>query len=233
MIDLDGPTTGKDSFSGPIGRLCKSAESLPKANFVPIIKGSGNRELPPGVVKELSSDQHYLYCITRAIRSGSPEDFLYTHAIGKLNHSRWLTLASRICKLYISAHGLTGVAKKNLDAITEFIVVHYAPCWFEIKCEPYYMDGPRYLLKSLELFHLLPLKTRDIVRFYIERNAYFAHSENILLAMLADTDPNMRIKAINIIKKIRKEEVFGDDSPRPFHVPTLNFKAKTYDEMID
>ena len=52
LIDLDGPTTGHGSFIGPIDRLCKSAESLPKASFVPITTGKGIHELPSGVVKD-------------------------------------------------------------------------------------------------------------------------------------------------------------------------------------
>ena len=75
--------------------------------------------------------------------------------------------------------------------------------WFEIKCEPLYKDAPKHIDTSLELFRSLPVSTQGIVS-YIERNAYFAHSENILLTLVADTDPSKRRQAVDIIKKIRK-----------------------------
>ena len=105
--------------------------------------------------------------------------------------------------------------------------------WFEIKFEPLYKDGPKHMLTSVKLFRSLSTNIQEIVGPHIKRNAYFAHSENILMAMLADTNLEMRQKAIGIITDIRQGSVFGDDSPRQFNVPKLNFSAGQYDELID
>ena len=150
-----------------------------------------------------------------------------------MDHSRWLTLASRVCRIYISEHGLEGDDETNLESIVTFIVSSYAPMWFDIKCEPLYKDGPKHVLSSIKRFKLLPRHIKPFVEKRIRDNAYFAHSENLLMAMVADPDQSKRKKAVEIIEGIRGQDIFGDDSPRSFKVPELNFEAEEYDELID
>ena len=157
VIDLDGPTSGKDSFSGPVGKLAKRADSLPPAShFEAISPGIPMRSLPPAVVNDLSTDQKFLYKITTCIHNSSADISIYSTKIGPMDHSRWLTLASRMCRLYISDHKLEGDAKNNLKSIVTFVVKHYSPMWFDVKCEPLYTDGPRHVLSSIQRFKLLP-----------------------------------------------------------------------------
>ena len=185
------------------------------------------------VWKDLSDDQALLYDFTTAIRTGNVSPGLHSKKLGPMDHSRWLTLALRMCRLYISQNNLSGKDLRNLNLIVTFIVSHYAPMWFEIKFEPYYSNGRHHLLTSIKLFRSLPSTVKGIVEPYIRRNAYFGHSENILIAMLADPDQEVRKKAIKIIKNIRKDAIFGDDSPRQFNVPKINFAAEEIDELID
>ena len=151
MTALDGPTTGKDSFSGPIGRAAKQANTLDAKTFQAIPVETDMHQLPEDIVNDLSSDQKFLYQITKAVRSGSAPQKLYGTKIGLMDHSRWVTLANRILRLYISDHSLTGLAMKNLETLVTFIVVHYAPMWFEIKCEPLYKNGPKHVLTSVSV----------------------------------------------------------------------------------
>ena len=61
----------------------------------------------------------------------------------------------------------------------------------------------------------------------LERNAFLAHPESILLSMLADEDQSVRGKAVNLI---------ANKSPlqeRNFVLPKLKAGAPTYHEMID
>ena len=51
--------------------------------------------------------------------------------------------------------------------------------------------------------------------------------------MLADTDVTKRRKAISVIQKLRRGEIFGNDKPREFRVPPINFDAEDYDELVD
>ena len=67
---------------------------------------------------------------------------------------------------------------------------------------------------------------------YVDRNAYYAHPEPLLLAMLDDDDRLIRKKAVTIIENIRKQQ----PSPRPirpYKVPKLIYDADSYDKMID
>ena len=113
---------------------------------------------------------------------------------------------------------------------------------------------------------------QKIVQTVMQRNAYFAHPEAILLSMLADEDGEVRAQAVNTILTIRMKsnqggpvEIQGDDgrgtdeedeelpeeeddafrwepseyksvtssTVRKFFIPTLNFAAETYPELID
>ena len=111
---LDGVTTGNCSFQGPIGKLIQSCEKMAIVKFKPIVDGEGLPQLPSEVLDDLSGDQKYLYNIILSIRQGTVSDDLARKKPGPINHSRWLTLANRVCRLYIS----TIDPNTNLQMIT-------------------------------------------------------------------------------------------------------------------
>ena len=233
---LDGPTSGDKSFKGPIGKLLKKAETFPiDEDFDPITDGEGIRVLPADVVKDLSRDQKYLYEIIMSIREGSVREVAATFKIGPLNHARWITLVSRICRLYLSLKHLPldDNSLDNLKVLTHFCVTNYGPLWFSIKCEPLYKDGPAHVLESVKRVQLLSQPVKDIVIPVIQRNAFNAHPENIILAMLADTDPKVRERAVVKIKEIRNGAPFGNTNVRQFQPPKLNFDANEYYDLVD
>ncbi|CAH2098786.1 unnamed protein product [Euphydryas editha] len=81
----------------------------------------------------------------------------------------------------------------------------------------------------------LEQRLKKIIDIVIQRNAYFAHPENILLAMLGDERQMIREKAVNLILQTRQENVSSAEvaEVRSFNVPPLNMNAKDYTEMID
>ena len=85
----------------------------------------------------------------------------------------------------------------------------------------------------MQLLRLLPAHVVDIVKPIVSRNAYFAHPENLLLAMLDDEDENIRKKAVDIIKDIRTEHQPSHRPVRPFSVPEIDYNADNYYSMID
>src|SRR5262245_58703403 len=93
------------------------------------------------------------------IRNGAISNDLLREQPGPLSQARWLTTASRRCRLYVSTE------------------------------EP----SPE-----------LPDDIKNIVWPVIQKNAYWAHEENVLLAMLADADLSTRQAAIARIKTIRQ-----------------------------
>ena len=140
----------------------------------------------------------------------------------------WLTLARRVYRLCVA----TINPSNNLQKLTHFIVTNYSPNWFlYIKTRPNCTDGPRHIF---QLFHLLPPDVQNIVKPYITRNAYFAHSENILLAMLADSDNPKRCKVCDNIMSLRHQKTSSQTTVvRQFHVPTIPFDATDRRDLID
>ena len=81
----------------------------------------------------------------------------------------------------------------------------YVPMWFEIKAKPYADSGARYIFKAL--VKQQSKKVKEIVLPGMQRNAYFAHHENILLPMLADENETIRKLAWRRLKKCRKKKI--------------------------
>ena len=69
-------------------------------------------------------------------------------------------------------------------------------------------------------------EVRAIVDFYVNRNAYFANPEPMIITLLSSEDEVERRFAVKLIKeRIRKGADLGDSSPRQFETPSVNFDA--------
>jgi len=80
-------------------------------------------------------------------------------------------------------------------------------------------------------------KVRDNSMKVLQRNAYFAHSENLILGMLAEDDENIRRRAVDKILELRSKasattdmesstfERSRKDVVRQFKVPKINVEA--------
>ena len=190
--------------------------------------------MPEKIVKDLSTDQKYLYKIIKIIRTGNVNPRAVKQKIGPVDHSRWLTTANRFCRLYISNHELGEKDRDNLVKIVSFIVYHYGKMWFQIKCRNKLSDGPHNALKNVQILNkCAPKDVMDIVKPVIQRGSWHAHSENILYSLLTSHDPEDRKFAVKQILKIRKDNVFGDSSVRAFHVPTINWNCENLYDLID
>ena len=104
---LDGPTTGPRSYSGPIGKLLKSDQlHLTPLNhhFTPLHLAD-IPPLSPDVKEKMSTDAVLLHDRSQYVNTGIPgSDNLAQRKIGPLNHSRWLTHATRIERLLLSTN---------------------------------------------------------------------------------------------------------------------------------
>ena len=231
-------TSGANTFTGEIGDLIKDEVHLFEVdpNFEKIESGETFPEISDAVVSDLSTDQKYIYQIVKMILTGNLDMSVLKQIIGPLNHSRWLTCASRICRVWVSKHNLRKNSKtyKSLRIIVTFIVTHYAPMWFHIKSKPNVLNGPRHVLKMVQLTSKYCSEdTREIVEPVIQRGAWQAHSENMLLSMMGSDDEIERRFAIKKIIEIRGDKELGDDSVRDFHVPTLKWDADSLFNLID
>ena len=144
MTALDGKTLSNNKWTGNIGKMLDSATELEiDPSFSKLSIGQPLISLSDSVVKDLSTDQAYGYRITQALKTGELPVDLALLEIGPVSHSRWLTTAiCRLCRMWVSKHGLTGKNLKTLRLIVEYIVGVYYPCWFYIKVKHCWIEGP-------------------------------------------------------------------------------------------
>jgi len=66
--------------------------------------------------------------------------------------------------------------------------------------------GQQKFFKLIERVCQFPTdKVRDISMKVLLQNAYFVHSENVILGMLAEDDENIRRRAVDKISELRSE----------------------------
>lgn len=217
---LDGHTKGPYQYSGEIGSLLGNCEKRPIVSFSKI-----ETDLPDTNYKDLSTDQQYLYRICQAVSDGiCPADLAQTNP-GKMSHSRWLTTANRVLRLYVSV----SEPSNNLKLLAKFIVKVYSTMWFVTKAKPYLQFGARHLWQTIYLSRQFPETITAVVDKAILNNAFYAHPENILIAMLADERKHIRELAVRRILKARNNKPEG---VRVFRIPNLNFEAQDYIDLI-
>ena len=83
----------------------------------------------------------------------------------------------------------------------------YVPGWFIIKTNPKLQQGAKNVFSIMQLVKTQPKEIQDVVKKYVQINAFFTHSSNLLIAMLADEDKSIRVKAVDAIMKIRHNKV--------------------------
>jgi hypothetical protein len=147
----------------------------------------------------LNSDQKYLYEMSQAVASGNVSENLANRRPGDLSIPRWMTLANRILRLYVS----TGTPSIKLIGVVHFIQNVYVPMLFWIKCFPGWTDGPRHLYRILSFSRCLPKYVFCAIKNRVVFNSYFAHSENLLLSMITDSDAKIRRTGYEFILKAR------------------------------
>ena len=232
MEKVDGKTSGNNSFKGPIGKALPNVENLSwNENFTPIKDGPGLPDMPDHVVNDLSSDQKYLFFVAKSIQDGKIHPQIKTMKPGPISHSRWLTMACRLCTLYLSNHGFTGKAEENLFILVFYVVTNYVPSWFNIKSTPSIASASHHILFQIQCLRYLPDTTRDIVRPFVK--SWNAHPENLLVSMLCNEDSTLRTFAVQKIQKLRQGSDTGDTSVRSFRPPPLNYDAQNISELID
>ena len=116
--------------------------------------------------------------------------------------SRWLNTASRFVRLYVPMKN----PLVKLQQVVTFIMKVYVPFWFNVKKDKYCINGPRHLFWFIQNTRYLPKNLLAEVDKNIQTNGYFAHSENILLPMLANENKQHRKKAVAKILRTRQNQ---------------------------
>ena len=178
-------------------------------------------------IPDLGTEQKCLAEMHRAVTTGFVNESL-SHRDPGNNLSRWLTIANRILRLYVSTHEPTS----QLIVIVEYIVKLFFPTWFDIKRYTNITDGAVNQFKMISRSQSLhDDETKRVVQPVIKRNAYFCHPENILIAMVNDDSYVIRRLAWKMNLKARLESR-SRSQLRVFMIPELDFNAKSYYEII-
>lgn len=226
---LDGDTSSPSDFKGPIGKSLSHSLNLPPVQFLAISTKVPDFE---GDIKTLSTDQLYLYEMCKAVSSGTCSISLSNRNPGAISNSRWLTIANHLLRTYI---GTKDPAAELIELVT-YILNVYAPVWFSIKRNWKCIDGPANLFKLIKESRYLSEENRNIVDESIQRNGFFAHHENLMLAMIRDKKKKIRQLAFQRISKARKnrdKKSIASNGVRQFVVPEIKFDAKNYNSLIN
>lgn len=178
--------------------------------------------------KSLSTDVSYLYRISKAVSEGTCAEDLSSMKPGQIVHSRWLTKASRLLRLYVA----TRLPSTNLKILANFIMKVYVPMYFSVKYYNSVVHGSVLLYKFIKSTQFLPQNLKQIVNKIIQNNAFFAHPENVLLAMLFDERKSVREKAIKKIQYYR-EQLYDSTNLRPYKKHPINFNCTDYVDLVD
>ena len=101
IADLDGPTSSKDGFTGPVGKLLPKVEQMPfDPNFEALPGGEDLLPLSDTVVKGMSTDQKSCYRLVQALKSGNLPLDMQDMKCGPLCHAR---LDFNICWFWLFA----------------------------------------------------------------------------------------------------------------------------------
>ena len=176
---------------------------------------------------DLSTDQQYLDDIHKFVSAGKLSKALANKNPGKMAHSRWLTTANCILRLYVS----TVEPSQTLKIIVEHITKVYAPVWFATKNTSFSRNGALHLFKTIELTRMLIPDVRNIVYPVIQHNAFFAQPKNLLLCMINDESSDIKQFGWRQIKKAREQS--KGKTIRTFQIPDLDFEAVMHFDIIN
>ncbi|XP_063693346.1 uncharacterized protein LOC134825134 [Bolinopsis microptera] len=195
----------------------------------------------------MSTDRRLLYKLILGISKGDISG-VKDSTIGPVNQARWLTLASRILRLYCSPPDNLGTyVEIILERLSIFIIKVYFKMYSAVKYKNTIIDGAKHLFDEIQLVKTFcTVDERKVANKCIQNNAWFAHPENIMIAMCGDQDREIRQKGRNILRRLlnikewrkeeerRRKELYELPKKikiREFHLPLIDFDAKDYCTM--
>ena len=172
IISLDGPTSSKSGFTGPVCSLLSKVNGMQfNPDFRRLPEGESLVEIPDKVVKQMSTDQALSYKLVAAVKSGVLPPELQEVQCGKICHARWLTTAQSLTYLWTRKHGLAGKELKTLEILVRFCLTYYFKLYYDIKVRHNIVEGPVHILTQIRILQKQPKIVRDIITPYIRTGA--------------------------------------------------------------
>ena len=176
-------------------------------------------QMSPEVIKDLSTDQRYLYEICQSVSTGTVPQELSMRSPGALHHAQRLIRVNRILRLHKST---TNPTEKS----TDLVMFLHAQGWFQIKSHPSVSDGAPNFWFILSCSWKLKTQRQEIVVTTLNKNSFFAHPDNVLIAMLANEQQTIRKRALALIS-----HSIGPKKERNFVLPKIYHSAEHYFDL--
>lgn len=225
VAKVDGKTTGPATHTGDVMRAAPTSHLRPPVKFEPISLGDINHEVD---CTNFTNDQKYLWNIALMIDKGEIDEDLCSLCPGPIHNARWMTTVSRILRLYCTYKH----PSKNLKLLANYAMKVYIPTWLETKYQHNWYSGACHLFELVKRTRTHVPKLLSCIKECVTFNSYFAHPENVLLAMIADKNKNIRRIGYTKILESRRTVRNG---VRVFEKPSksqLNFQSDSYHEFI-
>ena len=249
---IDGKAVGPETFTGPVGKLISGKDGLilkPLEESISFEPVSGK---VPIIDYELeNNDLKYLYKICHLIQKGPKEGDLsiLLEKPGKVCLSRWVTLTSNICRCFCQTpkpicnytrkdtrRTKADIRYRKLLRLVKIILNLYAPMCFLIRKDYHVANGSKLLFQQLCFAReVLKVSEMEVFKEVFKNNCFFAHCENVLLAMMFDNTIGMRLNALEMILEARNRSKKGKSKKvRKFKLPKkfLNYEAGHYSDLI-
>lgn len=140
--ELYGKSKGPNKLQGDLGDSLEICHTLPTVKFKVIRVAN----FPKFDTKSMSQDQQYLFQLAAAVSSGKISVRLASRTPGKLCQSRWLTLAARILRFYITQLK----PSPNLTILALYIMKIYIPHWQMVKTQNSISFGSVHFLELIK-----------------------------------------------------------------------------------
>lgn len=252
MNEFKCTTNSSGARSGPLGsKISNDDMHLEKVKRTsPILLDQTEWPFPEfqlkyGELSDLRDDQSMLYELVSAHLNGDFDHKVFNRKSSGVHNARWLGWAIRIMQVYSFCDDPSEIP--HLNDLVEFIVKVYCPVFFLIKRNPTIAYGSKHFFELVRRSRYLKGKPLEVVNKSLIENSYFAHSELIIVGLLAE--PKTKTRAIELIKRARtnellnrtklNEELRKKDKNANFEVrhfikpSTLNWEASTFDELLD
>lgn len=188
--------------------------------------------MPPNIrTSTLSHDAKYLREMSMAVSTGVCPPDLANKKAGPLHNDRWLTRASRILREYVS----NDAPSKNMTVMVKYIQQVYVPMHFNIRHRSSCAYGSVHFFNLIKATRYLEQKYRNAIDETCKNNPYFAHPENIQLAMIFDENVDIRKMGYAKILQARRHELdFEFGEVREYEPQrAINFNCQHYYDLID
>ena len=201
-------------------------------------------KIPDEILKDMSTDSRLAHRLVKSVVAGVMPDDLAAMKPGKLCHSRWLTTGMRCLLVYTSQHGLSRENTEVLRLLATWVTQVYLPMYFLLKVQHWIVHGASHVVTLFRLWRQQAPEVRVATERYLQSEAWWAHPEPLLVALLASPVEDDRVFGISQVKAIRSRSIgssgeldpnmLGSTSVREYTVPTsVNLAASSLQDLIN